>query len=210
MRLFLKWTVLLMVTAGLAAGCVSGIPTPEGTEPEYVDPGTKGPAAGTGMESQDIVGMADAMMRDMMANPTLASQSNPPTVIIDEKYFTNESDQRINKQLVTDRLRINLNRAANGRMRFVARHAIAMVEHERELKREGKVTGGKRYAEKTLGADYRLTGRITSNTAIKATTGMASRFFQVIFEMVDLETGELIWSNYYEFKKAGQDDVIYR
>lgn len=208
--MYSKWIIVLMFAAVLAAGCMPTVPQPAGTEPEYVDPGEKGPVAGTGMESQDIVGMADAMMRDMMANPILTSQTNPPKVIIDAKYFTNESDQRIDKRMITDRLRINLNRAANGRMRFVARHAAEMVEQERQLKREGVVSGGKHYAEKTLGADYRLTGRITSSTAIKARMGMASRFFQITFEMVDLETGELIWSNYYEFKKSGQDDVIYR
>ena len=210
MRFYLKWAALLVISFCLAAGCAPTIPRPGGTKPEYVDPGTPGPVAGTGVESQDIVGMADAMMRDMMANPLLTSQSRPPMVIIDEKYFSNESDQRIDKRLITDRLRINLNRAANGRMRFVARHAAGMVEHERKLKRDGTVSGGQRYAEKTLGADYRLTGRITSRTAIQTSSGMSSRFFQITFEMVDLESGELVWSNYYEFKKSGQDDVIYR
>ena len=35
-------------------------------------------------------------------------------------------------------------------------------------------------------------------------------FTQVTFEMVDLETGAIAWSNLYEMKKSAQDDIIYR
>ncbi len=116
----------------------------------------------------------------------------------------------MNKKLVTDRLRIQLNRAANGRMVFVGRHYANMVESERALKRDGAVDGGTiRTTQATAGADFRLGGAITSLDA-RSSSGAISRYHQMTFEMIDLELGPIVWSGMYEFKKSAQDDVIYR
>jgi penicillin-binding protein activator len=39
---------------------------------------------------------------------------------------------------------------------------------------------------------------------------MIQRYNKIIFEMIDLETAEIVWSNMYELSKAAQDDNIYR
>ena len=39
---------------------------------------------------------------------------------------------------------------------------------------------------------------------------MQQRFTQITFEMVDLESGILIWTNIYDFTKAAADSVTYR
>ncbi|MEW6261560.1 MAG: penicillin-binding protein activator LpoB [Thermodesulfobacteriota bacterium] len=193
------------------SGCVGPeIKQKAGKPAEYEDPGTAGAASGVGMESQDLIGMTDKMARDMLANPLLAAAPSPPRVIIDAEFFINESSTRIDKNMITDRLRIELNRAASGRMRFVGRQNVAMVEKERQLKREGVVTKGVKYAEKTTGADYRLTGRITTIDHLEKSSGTAARFTQIAFEMIDLETAEIVWGGLYEFKKSAADDVIYR
>jgi hypothetical protein len=96
-------------------------------------------------------------------------------------------------------------------MQFVGRHYADMVAKERELKRQGtvdKATLPAAHAQK--GGDYRLGGRITSLDSRDPKTGMAQRYNQIIFEMVDLESSEIIWSGIYEFAKAAQDDIIYR
>jgi hypothetical protein len=108
-------------------------------------------------------------------------------------------------------MRIALNRSAAGRMVFVARHYGDMVTSERDLKRTGVTDDGTMpKTRKMAGADYRLGGRLTSIDAVEVSSGTASRHHQAIFEMVDLETGQVIWGNMYEFRKAAQDDVIYR
>ena len=153
----------------------------------YEDPGTSGRVQGVGLESQDLVSMTDKMMRDMMQNPQLVSRERPARIIVDAEYFRNESSSRINKNSITDRLRVELNRAANGRMVFVGRHYSDMVESERELKRSGVTDSGTiRQTQATAGADFRLGGRITSLDAMDTRSGEASRYHQVIFEMVDL------------------------
>lgn len=175
------------------------------------DPGSRGIVRGIGIEGQDIVIMSDQMMRDMLANPILAGQEKPPYVIIDAKYFKNESSQRINKNLITDRLRVELNRASNGRMFFVGRIYSDMVENERELKRSGEVdvaTTG--LTEAQAGADYRLGGRIATLDSRDNSTGAVQRYTQITFEMVDLERGLIVWSNTYVISRGARDDVTYR
>jgi len=182
-----------------------------GTPTTYVDPASKGKVTGAGIESKDIISMTDQMVRDMLANPRLAACKEPPRIIIDSEYFINEGTVRINKNLITDRLRVELNRASQGRMIFIGRHYMPMIDKERTLKREGVVSlGTKEMTQATLGADYRLGGRMTTLDEINVETGMIERYVQITFELVDLETGEIVWNGIYSFAKAAQDDVIYR
>lgn len=203
----------LMIVAS-AAMLLSGCQTVEntaGTPTTYVDPGTLGPVKGVGIESQDIIGMTDQIMRDMLTEPRLANAATAPSVIIDAEYFVNESSSRINRNTITDRLRVGLQRAAQGRLQFVGRHYANMVQAERNLKRQGVTDKGSLpTAQAQKGGDYRLGGRITSLDARDTKTGMTQRYTQIIFEMADLESGEIVWSGIYEFSKAATDDVIYR
>jgi len=201
-------------TGLLLAGCTTytaRVNNAPGAPTFYEDPGTPGKVKGIGIESQDVAGMTDRMARDMLRDPRLAGAATPPHVIVDAKFFTNEGSSRINKNMLCDRLRVLLNRAANGRMTFIGRHYANMVELERGLKRSGTVSPGTRPArDASGGGDYRLGGRISTLDAVDAQNGMASRFHQIVYEMVDLEGGEIVWSGIYDFKKTAQDDVIYR
>jgi len=173
-----------------------------------LDPATAGMVRGPGIESQDIISMTDKMMRDMLQNPQIANAQRPPQVIVDEQYFINESSQRLNKALITDRLRVGLTRAANGRMTFVTRSYGSMVEDERERKRTGQGDEGTTgLAAKTASADYRLAGRISSLDSRDNSTGASQRYNQIVFEMVDLERGTIVWNGIYEFARGAVDDV---
>lgn len=211
MKLSLLPAVLGPVLLAACAGGSTGVQNAAGTPTVELDPATRGPVAGVGIEGQDVVGMTDAMVRDMLTVPELAAAGTSPQVIIDSEYFHNESSQALNKNMITDRLRIALNRAAKGRMTFVGRHYAGMVQQERDLKRQGVVdvaTTGLTQAQ--AGGDYRLGGRITSLDSRSSATGMIQRANSIVFEMVDLERGTLVWTNIYEFARAGQDDVVYR
>ena len=155
--------------------------------------------------------MTDKMMRDMLANPTLAGRGTPPRVVLDSRYFRNESRSRLNVNLITDLLRTNLTRAANGRMIFLGREYAAMIENERALEQEGVVSNGTQGpTRQTLGWDYRMGGRISSLDSVDVRTGLTSRYHQITFEMVERGTGVIVWNGTYQFKKTAQDDIRYR
>ena len=107
--------------------------------------------------------MVDRMIRHMLANPVLSRPGVPPRVIVDSACFESRSSQRLNKNILIDRLAMRLQIAANGRILFFDREHADMVEKERALKRDGiadVATGG--LTQAVAGADYRLTGRLTS------------------------------------------------
>jgi PBP1b-binding outer membrane lipoprotein LpoB len=198
-------TVLL-----LASGCATA-PQQASRPVSYQDVASAGVVAGVGVESQDIVTVSDAMVRDLLADPQVMKMPRAPRIIMDTEYFKNESTQRINKNLIVDRLRINLQRASRGRLTFVSRESAAMVSHERELKRDGITDSGTTGLTKAqAGGDFRLVGRISSLDARSASTGAVERYTQLSFELIDLESGVSVWANQYEMKKGGLDDAVYR
>lgn len=200
--------VSLLALIGLPANARK---SDQATTTMNLDPSSQGPVGGTGIGSSDVVAMADQMVRDMLATPQLSNLHTPPQIIIDAEYFTNESSQRINKDIITDRLRTSLNRASQGRFIFVARHRADMVAAERDAKRAGAVdVGTTGLTRAQAGADFRLSGNIASMEQRNNRTGMVQRFTQITFEMVDLERGTIVWSNSYDIARASADDVIYR
>jgi PBP1b-binding outer membrane lipoprotein LpoB len=176
-----------------------------------IDINRGGPVNGLGIEVQDIVAMTDEMMRDMLSVPELAGRATPPQITVDSSNFSNDSLQRIDADVITNRLRIALNRAAAGRMTFVGRHFAKMVQEEHQLKENGIVDVGTLGAGNgaQAGADYRLGGSISTQQS-RDSSGMAQRYTQITFEMVDMRRGIIVWSGMYEIGRAGADDVIYR
>ncbi len=204
-----KLIVNILVAASLV-GCVSD-GDKKGSPVKYQDVTTQGTVSGVGVESQDIVTVSDIMVRDLLADPAVMKMAKAPRIIIDSEYFKNESTQRINKNLIVDRLRINLQRASKGKLVFVSRESAAMVNTERQLKREGVTdTGTTGLTKAQAGADFRLIGRISTLDSRSASTGTVERYTQLSFELIDLENGISTWANQYEMKKGGQDDAIYR
>lgn len=194
----------------LIYGCGTGVNNAPGTPTVYEDVASSGLIRGTGIESQDIQSIVDRMVRHMLANPVLGNLSKPPRVIVDAAYFENQSSQRLNKNILIDQLATQLQMAANGRILFIDRENADMVAKERDLKREGITDVGTTGLTRAVaGADYRLNGRITSLDS-RISTGVMERYMNIVFRMTDLENGIVVWTNQYSFKKAGQDDVIYR
>ncbi len=207
----LRTLSIATILAALASGCVTAPPNANGVAAMTIDPGTRGPVSGVGIENQDIVAMTDQMMRDMLASERLAARTPPPRVIVDAASFVNDSAQPINKNLITDRLRVALNRSSQGRLSFVSRQHARIVEEERALKRQGVTDVGTTGLTKAqMGADYRLGGRIASSEARSSKSGLVQRYNQITFEMIDLESGEIMWSGMYEFARSAADDVVYR
>src|SRR3954447_2685405 len=68
-------TLTVVAVSTLLAGCQSKSDNLSGMRVVELDPGTRGPVAGVGIEGQDIVSMTDRMVRDMLASRALVGHS---------------------------------------------------------------------------------------------------------------------------------------
>lgn len=201
---------LVVTGAFLSTGCERIDNRPAG-DPTVVDPASQ-PLPGCGIDSKEMRAAADRMARSIMSTPDVVRTTGVPRIVLDERYFRNESTQIIDKALFTDYLRVDLQRAANGRFVVLGRNYDDMVEAERKSETAGEVTTGAvaKTSGKRLGWDYRLGGAIRSITKVVPGSAARSSYFLITFELVERGSGRIVWSDRYEFKKIAITPVIYR
>jgi len=176
---------LLCLALLLASGCHTLVDGPRGHESIYVDIRDETGAGGIGISANNITAMTDRMMRDMLTNPVLANAGHPPVVVMNEALFTNRGHEPLDKRLIVDRLRVQLFRAAAGRMHFVTAAPSAADGH------------------------YQLIGAIKAQSSVNPRTGTHCRYHQITFEMVSSKNQQIVWAGMYEFQKMAREDVIY-
>ena len=190
-------------------GCAAsqGVQNPSGVPVTEMKPDERGFVAGTGMESQDLVAVTDKMARSILAVPQITGAQATPRIVIDP--VKNETRFPINKDLFTDRIRIQLNSKATGRVLFLARERMQALERERALKQSGQVTAS---ADPNVvefrGADFFLTGKLQGLTT--RTSQGTSDYVLYSFQLIDARTSDIIWEDSAEVKKQGLEDAAYR
>jgi PBP1b-binding outer membrane lipoprotein LpoB len=198
----------LGLTAVVIAGCASrGIDRPNGTGVVEMRPDEKGFVQGTGIESQDIVTVADKMARGIMGVPEIANATKVPRIVL--LPVKNDTRFPFNKDIFLDEIMALLNERSAGKVRFLARDRISELEKERDLKRTGQVTStSDPNIQQFKGADYMLTGKLVGQTT--KTSAGTSDYVLYSFELINPETSEIIWNGSHRIKKQGQTDAAYR
>src|SRR5713101_6528447 len=128
-----------LAAAGLISGCASyGLRNPSGVPVTETRADERGFVAGAGVESQDLVTVADKMAREILATPEIANAKGVPRIVL--LPVKNETRFPINKDIFLERIMGLLNEKSAGKVRFLARDRITELEKERELKQSGLVT----------------------------------------------------------------------
>ncbi|MCL4217524.1 MAG: penicillin-binding protein activator LpoB [Candidatus Hydrogenedentes bacterium] len=183
--------------------------TPSRASSKYIDPGEQSSISTVDIESSDIVGACKEMVNKMLANPLLANQAVSPHIIVDASELHVQTTDRINPNMFADLLRTELFKAANGRLRFVSRERYAAVQQERALEEQGIVGEGTTGTTKRqTGSDYRFVGRFTDHQVRSASR--VERLTQFNIEIIDLNSGELVFADSYLFKKGIGVPAAYR
>jgi penicillin-binding protein activator len=194
--------------AALAIGCASsGVKNPSGVPVTQMKADEQGFVAGTGMESQDLVAVADKMARSIVGIPQIANAATPPTIVLEP--VDNQTRFPINKDIFLTRIRVQLTSKAQGKVWFLARAQMETLEKERNRKREGQVTASTDpTVQEFKGADYFLTGSLQGmSTRTKAGT---SDYILYNFHLIDARTSVIVWEDFAEIKKQGLEDAAYR
>lgn len=159
---------------------------------------------GTGIESTDVRTVARKMAESILEIPEIAQAVGTPRIAL--LPVKNSTRFIINKDIFTQKIRIELNKNANGKVRFLARERIEDVIKEREAKREGLFTASKE--ADLLGLDFYLTGELTGLS--KAARGHRSDYILMSFQLIDTETSDIVWEDAYEVKRVGVTGVAYQ
>jgi len=211
MKLFRTRNIVPLCGAAMAvlvAGCASsGVKNPSGVPVTHMNADEQGFVAGTGVESQDLVMVADKMARSILSLPQIANAATPPTIVLNP--VDNQTRFPINKDIFLTRIRAQLNSKARGKIMFLARNQMEALEKERNLKREGAVTASADPSvQEFKGADYFLTGTLQGmSTRTKAGT---SDYILYDFHLIDARTSGILWEDSAEIKKQGLEDAAYR
>lgn len=207
MRTIPHYGSVLLLSLWMTGCASSGVKNPSGVPVTRMNPDEQGFVAGTGIESQDLVAVADKMARSILAIPQIAQATTPPVVVLDP--VENKTRFPINKDIFLTRIRAQLNSRAQGRVVFLARDRMATLERERNLKREGAVTATTDPSvQEFKGADYFLTGTLEGlSTRTRAGT---SDYILYTFQLIDARTSAIVWEDMAEVKKQGLEDAAYR
>jgi PBP1b-binding outer membrane lipoprotein LpoB len=200
----MKTNFIQPVVVAIGVVIVTGCSTQEKPNVKYIDPGSPGSKAGTGVESQDIGAAAQKAAQSIVNLPQIAQANTPPTVLITP--VVNRSASPIDTELYTVKLRGILMQYATNKVRFLDRDVGWNVSNnEMALRQRGEVQQGQ--ARNAATYDYILTAELRG---ISASSGKGrSEYFLVAFKLVDLND-VLLWENQYEIKKQGNDSTIYR
>ena len=201
-------TLSSLIAAALMTGCASsGVKNPSGVPVTEMRADERGFVAGTGIESQDIVTVADKMARGVLAVPEIANAKGVPRIVM--LPVINDTRFRINKDIFLEEIMSLLNQKSAGKVRFLARERMADLERERQLKQSGQVTSTTDpNVNQFKGADFMLTGKLVGET--HRTAAGTSDYVLYSFQLIDPNTSDIIWSDSHRIKKQGLEDAAYR
>lgn len=198
----MKKAVLLAILCIFCSACATGPYSV--SHSRTVLPDSDDGLGGTGIEAIDIRTVARKMAVSILDIPEIMNASGMPRIAL--LPVENSTRFIINKDIFTKKIRIELNKNATGKVRFLARARIEDIMKEREAKREGLFTASK--DSNLLGVDFYLTGELTGLS--KATRGHRSDYILMAFQLIDAETSDIIWEDAYEIKRVGITGVVYQ
>jgi hypothetical protein len=193
---FARHCTLCVLGIALVPGCVTVDNSP-GRSAYYIDP-TEPHVSTLKLDSQDIIAAARTAVPDMLACESIAACDGRCRLAVDAKEFRNLSLDPTAVQAFSGRLRTELQRTAKGR--------LVIINPERGRGPHGKA--GEDVAPQDY--DYCLGGEITSTLQHADWQGRRSSSYQILFELYEPVTREIVWSKPYDIKKVAQEPLIYR
>ncbi len=190
-------TVLVVVLAGLLAGCTGQTKRLAPDELSDIE-------MGTGLTSQDFRSIAQRMARSMVTLAQIQNATTPPKVAF--VTVANRSNEYIDGDAFLNKMRTQLIKHAQGRVLFLDRAIIAAIEKENRDKSRGKrTTSGEKIPS---GADFFLTGVIESIDKV-AGAGRTT-YLRISFRLTDAASSVIVWEDDYEIKKHSTAGLMYR
>lgn len=144
--------------------------------------------------STDLQSTAEAMTQSLLETRYIAKAKKPPKVRLRE--VKNKTLEHIDTKAITDKIRIKL--LKSGAVRFLADTAnLGEVDKERRLTETATKKNDLKLMTDT---DYIVTG--TVREIKKSNQNMQDVYFNISMELVDPQSGEIVWADEKEIRKV--------
>ena len=144
--------------------------------------------------SSDLQATAEKMTQSLLETRYISKAQQPPKVRL--RDVKNQSYEHIDTKAITDKIRIKL--LKSGSVRFLAdKSNLDQVNDERDLTE----TATKKTSVKPMtDSDYIITGTVRSIK--KATKDVQDVYYNISLELVDPQSGEILWADEKEIRKT--------
>ncbi len=157
----------------------------------------------------DLKTATEKMISSILTNPPISERNDRPVVIA--YGITNRTDEHIDTQAITEKIQTGLTRS--GKLRFINKEARDKIQKEIGYQQGGMINPETRTKlGKQIGAEYMLTGSITSITTEEGKgirlKEKRVKYYKVALELTDLNTNIIEWSDEQEFARKVSEPLI--
>ena len=156
--------------------------------------------------STDLQSLASKMARSLADSPAVkeASANGRPVLFVDS--IRNKSSEHIDTEALTDSMRTQLLRS--GKFRFVDMSKVQSVKEQLEYQQQSGMVNPAAMVRlgKQTGAQYMLYGNLAS--IVKDNGKVKDVFYQLTMNLMELESGELIWADQQEIRKQSRKKTL--
>jgi hypothetical protein len=144
--------------------------------------------------SSDLQSTAESMTQSLLETRYIAKAAQAPKVRL--RTVNNLTYEHIDTKAITDKIRIKL--LKSGQVRFLADKAnLGEVADERDLTTSATT---KTQLKAMSDADYIITGNVRSIK--KANDTVQDVYYNISLELVDPQSGEIVWADEKEIRKV--------
>lgn len=190
MKIAFKFTRLALLCLALAVTAACGGTTVQYGDAEDVE------TVNANWGSTDLQATAQKMTQSLLDSDWIRlAQAKPKIRLREVKNLTNE---HIDTKAITDTIRVDL--MQSGRVRFLADDGnLDQVFAERDFTESATRRGENKLLTDT---DYIISGSVRSITKSSANKKQRDNYYLIIMEMIDPQSGELVWSGKNEIRKT--------
>ncbi len=144
--------------------------------------------------STDLQSTAEKMTQSLLETRYIAKAVKPPKIRL--RDVKNQTYEHIDTKAITDKIRIKL--LKSGAVRFLAdKGNLSQVNDERDFTE----TSTKKKALKAMtDSDYIVTGTVRSIK--KSNSDIQDVYYNISLELVDPQSGEILWADEKEIRKV--------
>src|SRR5688572_24739538 len=148
----------------------------------------------------DMRQIADTMVKSLTESVVVRNAKKPPVVLV--TLVKNRTQEHIDMKSMTDKIRVAL--VKSGRFRFTEKEVRADLAEEMEYQGSSGYVDPEtaRKKGKQIGANYFLTGEITDR--VQEVGNKKYIYYKCTFNLVDIQTGLIDWTDEKEMRKYYQ------